>query len=282
MPELPEVETIKRVLEPQISGLQIGSVDVDRPEVIAHPMAAAFCRMVAGQVIGGMGRRGKFLQIRLESGDTVVLHLRMTGSLLLTPSNYPAEKHTHATFHLSGGHDLRFIDTRRFGRFWLIHAGEDDTYSGAGKLGPEPFDASLSVEYLRASLGRRRRPIKDCLLDQSVVAGVGNIYSDEILFTAKVRPGRPACSLTDREWQRLADAIPERLAYFVEKNVITPEEYLAGKGQDYRNTPFLQVYGRAGKPCPTCGKTLCRIVVAGRSSVFCPRCQKGPIPEKSN
>lgn len=274
MPELPEVETIKRVLEPQISGLQIESVAVARPEVIDHPTVAEFCEIVAGQVIRGMGRRGKFLQILLESGDTVVLHLRMTGCLLLVPADYPTEKHTHVTFHLIGGHDLRFVDTRRFGRFWLIRAGEDDTESGTSKLGLEPFDANLSAAYLQANFGRRKRPIKDCLLDQSTVAGIGNIYSDEILFAAKIRPDRPVDSLTDREWRRLAEVIPERLAYFVEKNAITPEEYLEGKGQDYRNTPFLQVYGHNGKPCLLCGQPLCRIVIAGRSSVFCPRCQK--------
>lgn len=274
MPELPEVETVKRVLEPQISGLRIESVSVDRPEVIARPTETEFCEAVAGQTIYGMGRRGKFLQLLLGSGDTVVLHLRMTGSFLITPSNDPLEKHTHVVFHLNGGSDLRFIDTRRFGRFWLIRSGEDDTHSGIGKLGPEPFDASFSADYLRTNLEKRKRPIKDCLLDQSVVTGIGNIYADEILFAAKIRPDRPANSLTAPEWRRLAEIIPERLAYFIEKNAIAPEEYFEGKGKDYRNTPFLQVYGRSGKPCVLCGQPLCRIVIAGRSSVFCPHCQE--------
>ena len=275
MPELPEVETVKRVLEPQISGLQIEHVTVDRPEVIAHPTAAEFLEVVDGQTICGMGRRGKFLRLLLASGDSVVLHLRMTGCLLLTPSGDPLEKHTHVVFRLDDGDDLRFIDTRRFGRFWLIRSGESDVHSGIGKLGPEPFDASLSAEYLLASFGKRKRPIKDCLLDQSVVAGIGNIYADEILFAAKIRPDRPAGDLNDKEWRRLAEVIPERLVYFIEKNAITPEEYREGKGQDYRNTPFLQVYGRSGKPCLLCGQILCRIVITGRSSVFCPDCQGG-------
>lgn len=112
------------------------------------------------------------------------------------------------------------------------------------------------------------------MLDQSVIAGIGNIYSDEILFAARIRPTRPANTLTAGEWNRLAAVIPERLSFFIEKNGITPEEYLETKGQDYRNTPFLQVYGHGGEPCPVCGEPLCRTVIGGRSSVYCPGCQK--------
>ena len=165
-------------------------------------------------------------------------------------------------------------DTRRFGRFWLLRQGETDTYTGIEKLGAEPFDLGFSGEYLSTRLGKRKKAIKECLLDQSVVAGIGNIYSDEILFAAHIRPARPANTLTKEEWTRLARMIPERLAYFIEKNAITPEEYLETKGQDYRNTPFLQVYGHGGELCPVCGETLCRTVIGGRSSVYCPACQK--------
>lgn len=136
----------------------------------------------------------------------------MTGCLLLTPADYPEEKHTHVIFRLNNGKELRFSDTRRFGRLWLLKNGEADT------------------------------------LDQSVIAGIGNIYSDEILFTAGIYPARPANSLNMEEWERLAAAIPERISNFIEVNRITPEEYLETKGQDYRNTPFLQVYGQEGKP----------------------------------
>ena len=127
---------------------------------------------------------------------------------------------------------------------------------------------------MNALLGKRKKAIKECLLDQRVIAGIGNIYSDEILFTAGIYPARPANSLNMEEWERLAAAIPERISYFIEVNKITPEEYLETKGQDYRNTPFLQVYGQEGKPCPKCGEMLCRMVVGGRGSVYCPVCQK--------
>ena len=268
------METIRRVIEPQIKGLAIEQITVSRPEVVAHPTADEFCRCLAGQVVDRMARRGKFLIIWLESGDKVIIHLRMTGCLLVTPATYPEERHTHIIFRLNNGKELRFSDTRRFGRFWLIGKGEVDTYSGIEKLGTEPFDPGFTAEYLSVGFGKRKKAIKECLMDQSVVAGIGNIYSDEILFAAKIDPRRAASSLTRAEWECLAAVIPERLAFFIEKNEMPPKEYLETKGQDYRNTPFLQAYGHEGESCPVCGTKLCRIVISGRSSTFCPHCQK--------
>lgn len=273
MPELPEVETIKRVIEPQIQGLVIDKVTIKRLEVVAYPAADEFCGLLTGQTISHMTRRGKFLIIWLNSNDRIILHLRMTGCLLLTPADYPEEKHTHIIFSLSNSMELRFSDTRRFGRFWLLRKDEADTYSGVEKLGIEPFHAELTAEYLNTRLGKRKKAVKECLLDQSAIAGIGNIYSDEILFTAGIYPARSANNLKIKDWERLAAAISERISYFIEVNRITPEDYLETKGQDYRNTPFLQVYGKEGKPCPKCGETLCRIVVGGRGSVYCPVCQ---------
>ncbi len=274
MPELPEVETIKRVMEPQLCGLTIHNVIINRAEVAAHPAADEFCRLLIGQKIDRMMRRGKFIIFLLAGGDRIILHLRMTGCLLLTAADEPQEKHTHVIVQLSNGKELRFSDTRRFGRFWLLQKDEDDTYSGIHKLGVEPFDTGVTAGYLSDHLGKRRKTMKECLLDQRFVAGIGNIYSDEILFTAGIYPARPARSLKRREWERLAEVIPERLSYFIEKNEISPEEYLETKGQDYRNTPFLQVYGHEGAPCPVCKTTLCRMVIGGRSSVYCPDCQR--------
>lgn len=279
MPELPEIEAIKRVIEPQIQGLAIERVTVNRPEVIAHPAADEFCTRITGQFFTEIDRRGKFLILCLSSGDQVVLHLRMTGCLLVTPADYPEEKHTHLVFHLSGGRELRFSDPRRFGRIWLLRQGEADPHTGMEKLGAEPFDLGFSGEYLSTRLGKRKKAIKECLLDQSVIAGIGNIYSDEILFAARIHPKRPANTLTAEEWNRLASVIPKRLAFFIEKNQTTQEEYLAARGQDYRNTPFLQVYGHGGEPCPVCGEMLCRGVIGGRSSVYCPVCQKISVGE---
>lgn len=281
MPELPEVETIKRVIEPQIQGLVIKKVTVRRPEVLAYPDADTFCKTLTGQVISEMARRGKFLMILLTDGDRIILHLRMTGGLLLTPSDYPEEKHTHIVFSLNNGMELRFSDMRRFGRFWLIQKDEADTYSGTHKLGIEPLTEAVTFEYLHTHFGKRKKTVKECLLDQSVIAGIGNIYSDEILFTAKIHPARAASSLSEKEWKTLAAVIPERISYYIETNKISAEEYLQTKGRDYRNTPFLQVYGQAGKPCPKCGETLCRMVIGGRSSVYCPVCQTNREAETS-
>lgn len=273
MPELPEIETIKSVIEPQIKGLTIEKITVNRPEVIAQPSSAEFCKAVTGQAISSMARRGKFLIIHLTNESRIILHLRMTGCLLVTPRDYPMEKHTHIVMRLKNETELRFSDTRRFGRFWLIQNGEEDIYSGISKLGLEPLSAECNAEYLQSRFGKRKKAIKECLLDQSVIAGIGNIYSDEILFRARISPVRPANSLAAEEWLCLAAEIPECLSYFIEKNRITPENYLQTKGQDYRNTPFLQVYGHNGEPCPNCGNTLCRTVIGGRSSVYCPDCQ---------
>lgn len=295
MPELPEVETVKSVIAPQITGLKIKEICVRTPGIIAHPGPEKFVRRLTGQKVSGMSRRGKFLTIRTECGDRIVLHLRMTGCLLVTPGKaaeecgekdrkkyceeYPEEKHTHLIFRLSEEKEgvqkeLRFSDMRRFGRFWLLRDREEDTYTGMEKLGLEPEDKELTAEYLRAHFGRSRKAVKTCLLDQSVIAGIGNIYADEILFTAGIHPARPANSLLADEWESLAEVIPERIAYFIEKNRITPEEYLETKGQDYRNTPYLQAYGHEGERCPVCGNAFCRIVVGGRGSTCCPRCQK--------
>lgn len=274
MPELPEVETIKRVIEPQIQGRMITKVAVRRPEVAAYPEADEFCRRLTGQTVSHMSRQGKFLIIHLENKERIVLHLRMTGGLLLAPAQCPEEKYTHVVFSLDNGTELRFSDMRRFGRFWLLREEETDTCTGMDKLGLDPLAPACNAEYLSSYLSKRRKAFKECLLEQTIIAGIGNIYSDEILFTAGIYPARPANSLKQTEWERLAEAIPERISYFIEKNAITAEEYLETKGRDYRNTPFLQVYGHGGSPCPKCRETLCRMVIGGRSSVYCPVCQK--------
>lgn len=273
MPELPEVEAIRRAIEPKIQRLTVEKILVNRPEVIAHPYADEFCSRLTGQTFAGMKRRGKFLIFLFESGARAIVHLRMTGCLLLTPADFPEEKHTHLLFRLSSGEELRFSDTRRFGRFWLLQREEVDLYSGIEKLGKEPFDPAFSAEYLSDQLGKRKKAIKECLMEQSVIAGIGNIYSDEILYRARLSPARPANGLTAEEWERLAATIPECLAYFIGKNLVTAEELMKAKGRDYPNAPFLQVYGHDGEPCSNCGSTLCRAVIGGRGSVYCPQCQ---------
>ncbi len=277
MPELPEVETVKSVIEPQVAGRTIERVAVRRPEVIAHPDAEAFCRRLAGQVFAGMARRGKFLVFHLASGGHVLLRLRMTGCLLATPGDCPEEKHTHVVFSLAGGKELRFSDTRRFGRFWLMESGEEDTYSGAASLGMEPFDSRLTGAYLQERFGRRKKAIKECLLDQSAIAGIGNIYSDEILFLAKIRPTCPACCVTAEKWQRLAEIIPKCLNYFIEKTVYPRKNTGKPKGGTTATRRFCAFTATPGNPARIAGQRSSALsLVAGAACIA--RLANGRIP----
>lgn len=273
MPELPEVETVRRVLEPQLSGRRVIKAAAARPEVIVRPELPEFCRFTESAVIMGMGRRGKFLLFYLDNGAVLILHLRMTGQLICVPADFPVRRHTHVAFSLDNGMELRFIDTRRFGRLWLARPGEEDTFSGIGRLGPEPFDGEFGAGYLQKKLGGRAITVKQGLLDQSVVAGIGNIYADEALFEAKICPRTPANKMSKGKWARLAAASRLALGRAVEGNAVTPEEYLAGEGAEYRHNDFF-VYGREGEACRLCGTAIERVKIGGRSSFYCPKCQK--------
>ncbi len=274
MPELPEVETIKRITEPQIRGRGVLSVDIRNPQVIAYPEQNTFAVALTGRTFFGMSRRGKYLSFDTDNGDRLFLHLRMTGQLLVTPPEYPEEKHTHLIINLSDGKQIRYIDVRRFGRFWYLKNGENTSAVGIDKLGLEPDDKNLTADYLKSKLGKKKKPIKEMLHDQTVIAGIGNIYSDEILFASRIYPEKKCCDLTDGEWKKLVAIIPNIISYYIEKNAITPKDYLIGKGKEYRNTPYLKAYGHAGKLCPVCGTVFRKLTVGGRSSVFCPRCQR--------
>jgi formamidopyrimidine-DNA glycosylase len=197
----------------------------------------------------------------------------MTGRFLYTPADHELKPHTHVIFSLDNNSELRFSDTRRFGRLWLIPAGTPDTISGIHKLGPEPLDTACNAAYYRDKLAGRRINIKQGLLDQSVVAGLGNIYVDEALFQAGIDPRRPAGAITEAEWQALAETIPQILQSAIENNGTTFRDYLDGAGNAGRNLPHLQAYGRGGLPCLNCGTMMERQVVAGRGTTFCPNCQ---------
>ncbi len=274
MPELPEVETIKRIIEPQIVHQKITSIIVNNPQVIAHPEENLFCDSLTNQTIKNMSRRGKYLTIHFVSNDTLTVHLRMTGQLLVTPSDYPVEKHTHLIAQLSNGSQIRYIDVRRFGRFWYLKENEFDTVTGQSKLGLEPLDDNLNDLYLKSKLQNRKKTIKEMLHDQSVVAGIGNIYSDEILYASGIYPAKKCTDITDDEWRVLVEKIHEIIAWGIDTNKITPDEYLAGKGKEYRNMPYLNAYGNEGKPCKKCGAPMKKITIGGRSSTFCPVCQQ--------
>ena len=273
MPELPEVESVRVALAGELAGRRVEDVRLNDARCAARPAAEAFRDGLRGRAFTKLGRRGKFLLAALDDGGRLAVHLRMTGRLLLAEAGEASEAHTRAALSLDDGRELRFVDARRFGRLWLLRPGEEDTYTGMSGLGPEPDDPALDAGYLRGVCGKSRRAVKSCLLDQSVVAGIGNIYSDEILHDVHIRPDRPACSLDAGEWERLAEAIPRVMRFFTEKNLVTFEEYRQSAGLEYRNTPWLRVYAHAGERCDICGTALERRVIGGRGSVFCPRCQ---------
>lgn len=277
MPELPEIETVRRIVGPQIVGAVIESVSVNKEKTVGNPSAERFVSSLAGKTFVSAGRRGKGLILNLDEGK-LIIRFGMTGQLIVVPGDYPPEKHTRVEIGLKDGRRILYIDPRAFGKVW--YAGNEEEYglTGLGKLGPEPFDATLAPEYLKGKLGNRGFTIKEALLDQSVVVGIGNIWSDEILFRAEICPEKPCRELSDGEWETLTKTIPDVMEFGIGKNAVTPEEYLSGKGRKYYDVNYLLAYGRKGEPCPECGTPFTRSVLGGRSSYWCPECQKRRKP----
>ena len=274
MPELPEIETVKRTLEPLISGAVITDCRISRPELVHHPTAEEYLAAIVGQQIKTTGRRGKFLLIELTGGDTMIAHLRMTGRFLCVEPDAPYLPHTHIVWQLDNGRELRFSDTRRFGCVWLKRRDEIDDFSGIHRLGIEPFDEAFCGAYLREKLGRRRITVKQGILDQTVLAGLGNIYADEVLFAAGIAPARHTDTLDDAEWNAVAEAVCPILSASIARRGTTFSDYLDGEGNKGGNLPYLQAYKRAGQPCKRCGAIMERTKVGGRSTFYCPVCQK--------
>ncbi len=273
MPELPEVEVVRRSLEPQLRGSRIIRILAGQhpADILALPLEE-FAREVEGRRITGLGRRGKTLLIDLDSGATVTVHLGMTGELSLVRPDEPCPSHHHLTFVLEQGRELRYRDIRRFGRIGLLRPGERNRLEA--RLGPEPLAPELTSERLHERLARHRRAIKALLLEQSFLAGVGNIYADEALFRAGLNPLRPAHSLNLEETRRLLAALREVLEEAIARRGTTIRNYRDGLGQPGENQARLQIYGRPpGSPCPVCGTPVERVVVAQRGTTFCPRCQ---------
>lgn len=274
MPELPEVETVRRTLEALVVGKKIERVTVMLPKMIKLPQESAqFREALIGQEIKGIGRRGKFLIFR-TTDFSLVSHLRMEGRYGLFNSDEPVAKHTHVIFHFDDGTELRYSDVRKFGTMHLFKKGDEHKEQPLADLGPEPFSDGFTVKDLKIRLAKTRRNIKTTLLDQRVVAGLGNIYVDETLFKAKIHPERAADSLTDEEINVLHQKIIETLAEAVEKGGSTVRSYVNSLGQIGMFQLELFVYGRRGEDCRLCKTPLERIVVGGRGTVFCPVCQK--------
>jgi formamidopyrimidine-DNA glycosylase len=275
MPELPEVETYVRELAPVLSGRTIVGADVRWPRTIAAPAPEAFADAVAGQRFERFGRRGKYMLFDLASGDTLIVHLRMTGKLQPQAGDAPVDKHTHVLFDLDDGQRLHYHDTRKFGRIWLVA----DPGPVLAKLGPEPLGDEFSSAEFAAALATRKAAIKALLLDQSIVAGVGNIYADEALYLAGIEPARRGGELHEQEIKRLHRAVQTVLRRGIEYQGSSLggsslQNYIRPGGEQGGFQEEFNVFRRTGQPCPACGTPIERITIAQRSTHFCPECQR--------
>lgn len=264
MPELPEVETIARGLRPLLEGRRIESAQLLWERTLAEPGVDEFLRRVRGQTIHSTGRRGKFLILNL-SNDTMLIHLRMSGDLLVEVSDAPPATHHRLLLELDNGQRLAFNDTRKFGRVWLV----ENPQTILCKLGPEPLDVTLTAADFYQRLHAVRRQLKPLLLDQSFLAGLGNIYTDEALHQAHLHPLTPANTLDEVQAERLLRAIRTVLEEGIRRHGASIDWVY--RGGDFQN--YFHVYQRAGQPCPVCGTPVERIVVGQRGTHFCPVCQ---------
>jgi formamidopyrimidine-DNA glycosylase len=287
MPELPEVETVCRQLEPEIEGRVIERLEV-LDERWTRPIPSAQVeKAVEGRTIEGLGRRGKYLLLALDDGETLVMHLRMTGNLVLVegeerldPSEgmplyegerSTSERHLRARFSLDDGRELWFTDPRRFGEAFLLDkAGLEARFA---KLGVEPLSAEFTPEVLGERAAGRQAPLKSFLLDQSHVAGIGNIYADEALYRARLHPLSPAGSMKPEHRLAVRDAIVEALEAGLEHGGASIDDYRDARGEKGGMQNEFLVHTRESEPCPSCGDPISRIVVSGRSTYFCPGCQ---------
>jgi formamidopyrimidine-DNA glycosylase len=264
MPELPEVETVARGLRGPLLGRIFTKVVVTWPNSIKIPIPELERRLI-GQRIEAIDRRGKYLQFHLSGGDTLVIHLKMSGSLLVEPAALPPHHHVRTVFGLDNQHELRFKDTRKFGRVYLVDRLDKVT----GGLGPEPLADDFSTETFKALFRKRRGRLKPLLLNQEFIAGLGNIYADESSFLAGIDPRRQVDTLTDAELEKLYRAIRQTLQQgIISKGASLDDVYLGGEFQEH-----FQVYGRTGQACLTCGAPIQRIILGGRSTHFCTECQ---------
>lgn len=274
MPELPEVETVRRSLQPILENRKFSGVEVFYGGMIKNVSAEEFSRTCTDKTITAIGRRGKYLLLELAGGYTIVIHLRMTGQLIYTEQAEPLAKHTHLVFHLSGGGELRFIDIRKFGLVFLVSSGNWEGCGGLAKLGLEPLAEEFTLEACCKVLDKQRGDLKSFLLNQTKIAGIGNIYADEILFAARLHPKKRVEALELGEAAALHSAIVAKLKEAVESRGTSISDYVDGRGEKGGFQKKLQVYSKKDQPCPRCGAKLVRMVAAGRGTVYCPQCQK--------
>lgn len=270
MPELPEVETVKNTLKNLIVGKEINDIIIRYDKIIKYDLGE-FKNILCGRRVMDIKRRGKYLMIIFDE-YVLISHLRMEGKYFLKTIEDEYEKHEHIIFSFTDKSELRYHDTRKFGTMNLVKLGEEYTTEPLKKLGLEPLDEKLTVEYLRRKL-KTAKPIKSALLDQTIIAGLGNIYVDEVLFIAKIHPEQPANSLSDIDIQNIIDASSVVIKKAIELGGTTIRSYTSSLGVTGRFQNELLVHGKAGEACPNCGSTIKKIRVGGRGTSYCDKCQ---------
>jgi formamidopyrimidine-DNA glycosylase len=274
MPELPEVETVRARLEPRLVGRRFERVEILDPRLTRPVDPAGVAAQLEGERIAALGRRGKYLVFRFDSGLALLIHLRMTGQLLHANGSLPADDvHRRAVVRLDDGSDVIYRDVRRFGTWQLFESDDLEAYL-APRVGSEPLGRSFTSKRLARALAGRRAPVKSALLDQRRLAGVGNIYADEALWRARVHPLRPAGELTEDEIKALHRAIRLTLRAGIERQGATLNNYRTPDGSPGSMQHEFKVYGRAGEPCDRCGTPIEKIRAAGRGTWYCPLCQR--------
>ncbi|NEP49946.1 MAG: DNA-formamidopyrimidine glycosylase [Moorea sp. SIO3C2] len=282
MPELPEVETIRLGLNQVTTGQEIQGGEVLLSRTIAHPISPKdFLAQLKTVTISDWYRRGKYLLAKLSNSDTeqagwLGVHLRMTGQLLWLSQDQPHPKHTRVRLFFPNNQELRFIDQRTFGRMWWIPPSQlpETIITGLKQLGPEPFSQEFSTDYLVSKLHHRQRAIKTALLDQSLVAGIGNIYADEALFLSGIRPETLCKDLGLEQIEKLSIAIIQVLQKAIESGGTTFSDFINVQGVNGNYKGIAWVYGRTGEPCRICSTPIQRTKLVGRSAHFCPNCQR--------
>ncbi len=274
MPELPEVETIRKTLEHLVIDKTIKKTTIHWPNIIQHPDdTEQFKEVIKGQTIHRIDRRGKFLLFYLDH-DVLVSHLRMEGKYGVFEKSEPVAKHTHVIFEMADGTQLRYQDVRKFGTMHVFPIGQEFSCPPLDHLGPEPFEKEFTVEYLMEKLNKTNRHIKTALLDQTVLTGLGNIYVDEALFRSSIHPMRRALDLSEEEIEKLHQEIIATLEEAVAQGGTTIRSYVNTQGQIGMFQQKLQVYGREEESCHSCGEVITKMKVGGRGTHVCLNCQK--------
>ncbi len=285
MPELPEVETVRRGLAPVMDGRRILKAEARRPD-LRFPLPEGFVRRLDGVRVDRLGRRAKYLVADLSSGEALIMHLGMTGRFTITypgraakPGDFHHEAggdpvHDHVVFDMEGGARIVFNDARRFGFMQLWPTADIETYPGFDGLGPEPISNGFSGAFLVEAFRGKRSPVKAALLDQRVVAGLGNIYVSEALFRAGIAPTRVAGSISAPRLERLALSVREVIEEAIAAGGSTISDFATTSGELGYFQHRFRVYDREGQPCPTCGAAIRRLVQSGRSTFWCGRCQR--------